>query len=65
VDYDAAAALYRTCRHRGQSLRKPIDCLIAAIAVRGDVPVPHMDAEFEVLAEHTSLQDVETQGACE
>jgi len=56
VDYDAAAALYRTCRHRGHTVRKLIDCLIAAVAIRGDVKVLHLDAEFEVLAEHTSLQ---------
>lgn len=56
VDYDAAAALYRTCRQRGHTIRKLIDCLIAAVAIRGDVPVLHLDADFEVLAEHTPLQ---------
>ena len=56
VDYDAAAALYRTCRQRGHTVRKLIDCLIAAVAIRGDVPVLHLDTDFEVLARHTPLQ---------
>jgi predicted nucleic acid-binding protein len=56
VDYDAAAALYRTCHQRGHTVRKLIDCLIAAVAIRGDVPVLHVDTDFEVLAQHTPLQ---------
>lgn len=55
MDYDAAAALYRTCRQRGHTVRKLIDCLIAAVAIRGNVPVLHMDADFDILAQHTTL----------
>ena len=56
VDYDAAAALYRTCRQRGHTVRKLIDCLIAAVAIRGNVPVLHRDADFDILAQNTPLQ---------
>ena len=56
VDYDAAAALYRTCRQQGHTVRKLIDCLIAAVSIRGNVPVLHRDADFDILAQHTSLQ---------
>ena len=56
VDYDAAAALFRTWRQQGHTLRKLIDCLIAAVALRGNVPVLHRDADFDVLAQHTTLQ---------
>ena len=56
VDYDAAASLYRTCRQRGDTVRKLIDCLIAAVALRGNVPVLHRDADFNILAQHTNLQ---------
>lgn len=56
VDYDAAAALYRTCRQGGHTVRKLIDCLIAAVAIRDNVPVLHRDADFDVLAQHTSLE---------
>jgi len=55
-DYEDAAALYRTCRRRGETVRKLIDCLIGAIAIRADVPVLQADSDFDVLARHTSLQ---------
>jgi predicted nucleic acid-binding protein len=56
VDYDAAAALYRACRQRGHTVRKLIDCLIAAVAIRGDLPVLHIDVDFDILAQHKTLQ---------
>mgnify|MGYP001822621608 CR=1 FL=1 len=56
VDYEVAAALYRTCRQRGHTVRKLTDCLIAAVAIRGGVPILHMDADFDILAQHTALQ---------
>jgi predicted nucleic acid-binding protein len=31
-------------------------CLIAAVAIRNDVPVLHHDADFDVLARHTPLR---------
>ena len=59
VDYDAAAALYRTCRRQGRTVRKLLDCLIAAVAIRNDVPIIHRDADFDVLAELTALRQVD------
>jgi predicted nucleic acid-binding protein len=56
VDYEVAAALYRTCRQRGHTVRKLVDCLIAAVAIRADVPILHRDADFDILAQHTSLR---------
>jgi predicted nucleic acid-binding protein len=56
TDYEEAAALYRRCRRRGETVRKMIDCLIAAAAIRASVPLLHADSDFEVLARHTSLQ---------
>lgn len=56
VDYDAAAALYRSCRQQGHTVRRLIDCLIAAVAVRADVPLLHLDADFDVLARYTPLR---------
>jgi len=55
VDFEGAAALYRTCRRRGETPRKLIDCLIAAIAIRNGAAVLHADADFDVLARHTDL----------
>ena len=55
VDYDEAAALYRLCRRRGETVRKLIDCLIAATAIRAGAPVLHADADFAALARRTAL----------
>jgi predicted nucleic acid-binding protein len=55
ADYDHAAALYRTCRRQGETVRKLIDCLIAAVAIRIDAPVLHADADFTTLTRHTRL----------
>jgi predicted nucleic acid-binding protein len=55
-DYERAAALYRTCRRRGETVRRLIDCLIAAVAIRNEIAVLHADGDFDVLARHTELQ---------
>ena len=55
-DYDRAAALYRRCRWQGETVRKLLDCLIAAVAIRVGIPVLHNDRDFDVLARHTELQ---------
>lgn len=60
TDYDDAAMLYRTCRRRGATVRKLVDCLIAAHAIRRGLPLLHADADFAVLARHT---DLTTDGA--
>ncbi len=56
VDYEEAAALSRTCRRRGDTVRRLTDCLIAAVAIRVDVAVLHADTDFDVLARHTALR---------
>jgi predicted nucleic acid-binding protein len=56
ADYELAAVLYRSCRSRGETVRKLIDCLIAAVAVRADIEILHADADFEVLARHTDVR---------
>jgi predicted nucleic acid-binding protein len=56
ADYEAAAAMYRTCRRSGETVRKLIDCLIGAVAVRAGVEVLHADTDFATLARHTQLR---------
>lgn len=55
VDYEEASASYRRCRRGGETVRRLIDCLIAAIAIRHDVPLLHVDNDFDVIARHTRL----------
>lgn len=57
-DHEAAAALYRTCRRAGTTIRRLPDCLIAAVAIRVEAPLLHRDADFEALARHAPLSVV-------
>ena len=54
-DYEVAAELYRLCRGRGETVRRLLDCLIAAVALRAGVPVLHADADFDAIARHAPL----------
>ncbi|MBW3591735.1 MAG: PIN domain nuclease [Actinobacteria bacterium] len=56
TDYEEAATLYRTCRRGGETVRKLIDCLIAAAAIKASAPALHLEADFDILARHTPLQ---------
>jgi predicted nucleic acid-binding protein len=56
TDYEQAAALFRICRRGGETVRKLIDCLIAATAIRLGATVLHADSDFDVLARHAGLQ---------
>jgi predicted nucleic acid-binding protein len=55
IDFDSAAAVWRTCRSRGRPVRSLTDCLIAAVAIRADVPVLHADRDYSAIAASTSL----------
>jgi predicted nucleic acid-binding protein len=56
LDFDTAAAVYRSCRSQGKTVRKLIDCLIAAVAMRAKVAVLHMDQDFTAIAATTDLR---------
>lgn len=58
-DYEDAAALFRRCRIKGETVRKLINCLIAAVAIRNNVPVLHNNKDFDVLARHSELKAIE------
>ena len=60
TDYEEAARLYRQCRVNGETVRKLVDCLIAAIAIRIESPLLHKDADFLTLDRHTALSVVTT-----
>jgi predicted nucleic acid-binding protein len=55
-DFALAASLYRTARGRGVTIRKTLDCLIAAPCVRTGAPLLHADADFDRLASCSSLR---------
>jgi hypothetical protein len=49
--YEVAAQLYRTARSAGLTVRKPNDCLIAAIALEHGALLVHNDHDFLALAQ--------------
>jgi len=55
-DFALAAELYRSARRAGVTIRKTLDCLIAAPCVRTGAPLLHADADFDRLASCTSLR---------
>lgn len=55
IDFEAGAAIYRTCRRRGETIRSVNDCLVAAISIREQLDVLHSDRDFEAIARHTPL----------
>lgn len=55
-DYVAAASIHRSCRAQGETVRRLIDCLIAAVAIRTGLPLLHQDADFDTIARHSALR---------
>ena len=55
-DFALAAELYRTARRAGVTIRKTLDCLIAAPCVRTGSRLFHADADFDRLAGCTALE---------
>lgn len=50
-DFDLAAAIYRSVRQKGHTIRSHQDCVIAAIALRMDATLVHDDIDFDRIAE--------------
>lgn len=48
--YEIAAQLYRRGRAQGLTIRKPTDCLIAALALEHGALLVHNDRDFHALA---------------
>jgi len=55
-DFALAAELYRAARAAGATIRRTLDCLIAAPCVRTGAPLLHADADFDRLAGCTTLR---------
>ena len=55
-DFALAATLYRQARRAGVTIRKTLDCLIAAPCVRVGAPILHADSDFDLLSSCTKLE---------
>ena len=50
-----AADIYRSLRTRGITIRKTLDCMIAAVAIEHKVPLLHNDHDFDPIAKFCGL----------
>lgn len=48
--YVQAAQIYRACRKRGLTIRRPLDCIIARVAIENDLILFHNDRDFDTIA---------------
>jgi len=54
--YLHASDIFRTCRRRGKTIRKTVDCIIAAIAIENKLILLHHDRDFDQIATCTTLK---------
>ena len=59
--YEMSAELYRSLRKKGITIRKPIDCMIAAVAIEHDLPLLHNDRDFDGISKHSKLKSVKVK----
>jgi predicted nucleic acid-binding protein len=54
-DYEQAAAVSVACRRSGFTVRGLTDCLLAAVALREQATILHVDRDFDAIARCTPL----------
>lgn len=60
ADYERAAAIYRTCRGRGYTIRSAIDCLIAQLCLRDGYELLAKDRDFDAISRAFPLRRAPT-----
>lgn len=55
--WSAAARTYFDLRRKGRTVRSPIDCCIAQLALEHDALLVHRDRDFEVIASVRPLRE--------
>ena len=53
--FEVAANLYRAGRGRGLTIRRSVDCLIAATCLENEAEIYHNDRDFDALARVSAL----------
>jgi hypothetical protein len=56
-----AAQIYRSLRRRGITIRKSVDCMIAAVAIEHDIPLLHNDRDFDPIEKFCGLKIVRSK----
>ena len=55
-----AAEIYRLLRQRGVTIRKSVDCMIAAVSIEHGVALLHNDRDFDPMESHCGLKVITT-----
>ena len=63
ADHIEAANIYRQLRKRGLTIRSPIDCMIAALAMRSRFLLLHKDRDFPTIVRLYPLKLYEEQSS--
>lgn len=53
-----SSQMYRALRKKGLTIRTPLDCMIASVAIEHRVPLLHNDRDFDKIANYTNLEVV-------
>ncbi len=54
--YLSASQIYRECRKKGKTVRKTVDCIIAAICMENDLTLLHKDSDFDQITACAGLK---------
>lgn len=54
--YLNAAQIFRTCRTKGKTVRKTVDCIIAAICIENHLLLLHNDRDYKHIESCTALK---------
>lgn len=54
--YLMAAEIYRNCRKKGKTVRKTVDCIIAAICIENNLILLHKDSDFDIIEKCVGLK---------
>ena len=57
-----AAEIYRALRRKGVTVRRPVDCMIAATAIEHDVLLLHNDRDFNAIEKDGGLKVLDVAG---
>ncbi len=56
-----SAEIYRALRHKGISVRKPVDCMIASVALEHDIALLDNDRDFDPMEKHFRMKRMPTR----
>lgn len=56
ITYIKSAEIYRELRQKGITIRKSVDCMIAALAIEQNIPLLHNDSDFEFIMKYCGLK---------